>query len=161
MANIVVLYESRSGNTAALAEAVAAGVGLAGLTSALLPVERAKPEDLVQAVGIIAGSFTSYGILGGKLKTFFDETISLHGKLTGKVGGAFASSGGLGGGNETTVLSILQILLVHGLIVQGDPASPNYGAVSIGSPDEKSLEAGRKLGTRVAELAKRLNLTAI
>lgn len=158
MSKIVVLFESRTGNTQALAEAVASGARANGGIVSLLPVEQAKPQDLLDAAGIIVGSFTSYGTLGGKLKLFFDETAAHHGKLSGKVGGAFASSGGVGGGNETTVLSIVQILLVHGLIVQGDPNSPHYGAVAIGHPDAKAVEAAQKLGKRVTELAKRLQL---
>lgn len=157
---ILVLFESRTGNTAALAEAVASGVRSAGFAAKLLSVEQAKPDDLLDPAGIIVGSFTSYGILAGRLKSFFDDSAKLHGKLVGKVGGVFATSGGLGGGNETTVLSLLQILLVHGLVIQGSADSPHFGAVAIGTPDERALESGRLLGKRVAELTARLHQTA-
>lgn len=158
MGYIAIVYESRSGHTKALAEAVGEGVKAAGLEAKLIPVEKAVPQDLLDAAGIIAGSYTSYGIIGGGLKKFFDDTIVLHGQLEGKIGGAFASSGGLGGGNESTVLSILQILLVHGLIIPGNSRSPHYGAVAIGSPDSKALDAARDLGSRVAGLAKKLTV---
>lgn len=162
MANtVIVLYESRTGNTRSLAEAVTSGVETTGSQARLLPVEQAHPTELLDADGLIVGSFTSYGTLGGKLKTFFDETAMLHGKLAGKVGGAFASSGGLGGGNEVTVLSILQILLVHGLIIQGSSTSPHFGVVSIGKPGETALLAANDLGRRVAALAARLKHNAL
>lgn len=158
MGYIAIVYESKSGHTKTLAEAVGDGVKSSGLDAKLIPVEKAVPQDLLNAAGIVAGSYTSYGIIGGRLKTFFDETIVLHGQLEGKVGGAFASSGGLGGGNESTVLSILQILLVHGLIIPGNARSPHYGAVAIGNPDAKALDAARDLGSRVALLAKKLTV---
>ena len=78
------------------------------------------------------------------------------GKLEGKVGAGFASSGMLGGGNETTVLSILEALLIHGMIVQGDTGGGHYGPVAIGAPDERGTEECRKLGQKVARLVKKL-----
>jgi NAD(P)H dehydrogenase (quinone) len=154
MSHILIVYESRTGHVKQMAELVAEGVRGAGMDVRLLPVEEAKPQDLLDAAGIVVGSYTSYGVAAGGVKTFLDKTYGIHGKLNGKAGGAFASCAGLGGGCETTVLSILQMLLVHGMIVQGDPAEFHFGAVAIGKPDGRSLEACRKLGKRVAELAK-------
>jgi NAD(P)H dehydrogenase (quinone) len=103
------------------------------------------------------GSPTYYGILTGKLKSFLDRTVEHHGKLDGKVGAAFASSGVLGGGNETTVMSIIQCLLVHGMIVQGNSTGSHYGAVSLGSPDKSAEQRdAERLGKRTAALAWKL-----
>ncbi len=161
MAYIVILYESLSGNVERMAQAVAEGVSDAGLEPRLRECRSgAAPDSLldeiVGAAGLIVGSYTSYGLLAGGTKEFFDASFRVHGKLQGKVGGAFASSGGLGGGNETTVMAILQALLVHGFIIQGDPESPHFGAVSIGAPDAQALDASKRLGQRVGELAKRV-----
>jgi len=160
MSTIAIIYESRSGNTRALAEAVAAGISGTGLIPRVIPVEKAKIEDLVEADGIVIGSFTSYGTLGGKTKAFLDETAAVHGELAGKAGGAFATAGGLGGGVESTVLTILNALLVAGLVIPGDSASPHYGAVAIGKPDEAAVEAARRLGRRVADLARKLGVAS-
>jgi NAD(P)H dehydrogenase (quinone) len=157
MPKIAIVYESLSGNTKTLAEGVAEGVRAAGSEPDLLDVENVGQEELLAADGIIVGSYTSYGVVAGGIKTFFDRTASIHGKLAGKVGGAFASAGGFGGGAETTVLSILQILLVHGLIVPGDSTSPHFGAVAVEKPDVDSIEGARRLGRRVSELAAKLN----
>jgi len=154
MSHILIIYESRTGHVKEMADAVGEGVRGAGMDARLLPVEDAMPKNLLDAAGIVVGSYTSYGVAAGGVKTFFDKTFGIHGKLNGKVGGAFASCGGLGGGCEATVLSILQMLLVHGMIVQGDPAEFHFGAVAIGKPDEHSLAACRNLGNRVVELAK-------
>jgi NAD(P)H dehydrogenase (quinone) len=156
MSRILILYESRTGHVKEMAAAVAEGVRGAGMEARPTPVEDAKSKDLLDADGIIVGSYTSYGVAAGGVKTLLDETYGIHGQLAGKPGGAFASCAGPGGGCETTVLSILQMLLVHGMVIQGDPADFHFGAVAIGKPDGRSLEACRKLGRRVAELAKAL-----
>ncbi len=157
MSYVLIVYESKTGNVQQMAEAVSEGVKSAGLGSKLVDVNDAGLSDVLDAAGIIVGSYTSYGILAGSTKTFFDKTVSIHGKLKGKVGGAFASSGKLGGGNETTILSIIQMLLVHGMIIQGDSKSPHFGAVAIGKPDGDSLKSCKELGRRVSELIKALD----
>ena len=79
-----------------------------------------------------------------------------HGKLAGKVGGAFATCGVAGGGSESTVLDILHALLVHGMIVPGSATGGHYGPVCVGPPEEKTCVECERLGTRVAELVVRL-----
>ncbi len=158
MSYVLVVYESLTGNTKMMAEAVAEGVQESGLEARIKPANEATNDDLLNAGGVIVGTFTSYGILAGETKLFFDRSVKIHRKLQGKVGGAFASSGKLGGGNETTVLSILQMLLVHGMIVPGNASSPHYGAVALGKPDETSLKGCRELGKRVAGLVTALGL---
>ncbi len=156
---IAIVYESLTGHVTAMAEGVAEGVRAAGVEAKVIPVAQATLEDVENAAGCIMGSYTSYGILAGRLKSFLDKTFKIHGRLEGKVGGAFASSGGVGGGNETTVISILQAMLVHGMVIQGQANSPHFGPVAIDErPDEpKTLAACRALGQRVAQLAKKLN----
>ena len=157
MAKVLVVYYSRSGNTAKMAEAVGEGAReVKGVAVEVKKVEEARIEDLLSADGIILGSPVYYGTMAAELKKFIDESVKLHGKLDGKVGGAFASSGVMGGGLETTVLDILNSLMVHGMIVKGDFKGPHYGAVSVRAPDKTALEGCRRLGRSVAELAKTL-----
>jgi NAD(P)H dehydrogenase (quinone) len=154
---VLITYYSRSGNTEKMAEVVAAGVKqVSGVEVDLRPVAEVTPDDLLAADGIIMGSPTYYGSMAAELKTLIDESVKHHGQLTGKVGGAFSSSGGPGGGNETTVLDIVKALLIHGMIVQGDAQGDHYGAIAVGAPDERSRKECEKLGRRVAELAARL-----
>ena len=56
------------------------------------------------------------------------------------------------------MMSIIQALLIYGMIVVGDPmsATGHYGTACAGAPDAAVKENGRKLGQRVATLAKRL-----
>lgn len=156
MAKAAVIYYSRSGNTKQMAETVAAAMNDANLQTDCLPVDKVRPDSLVELDAIVIGSPTYYGQMAAPIKQLFDELVSRHGTLDGKVGAAFASSANLGGGNETTVISILQAMLICGLVVQGDPQGAHYGAVSIGKPDRKVLQQCARLGQRVAVLAARL-----
>lgn len=156
MGRLLVFYHSRGGATKAMAELVAEGAKGAGATVDLLPVEKVSANDLVGYDGIIAGSPTYYGQMAAELKKLFDESVRHHGKLAGKVGGAFSSAANIGGGNETTIRGILDVWLIHGMIVQGTAHGDHYGPVSIGRPDERVEKQCRALGERVAKLVARL-----
>jgi len=155
MATVGVIYYSRTGNTQKMAQSVAQGVKEEGVEVVIKKAEDASPEDFLKWEGIIVGSPTYYGLLASPLKSLFDESVKYHGRLEGKVGGAFASSGNIGGGNETTLLSILEMMLIHGMVVQGTSQGDHYGPVSIGSPDERVKSQCIALGKRVAKLIKR------
>lgn len=157
MAKVVVIYYDRSGNTKAMAQEIAAGATEAGAAVELKSSDTATVEDLRQADGIVLGSPTYYGLPAPGLLQLIEETVRCHGALEGKVGGAFASSANVAGGNETTIMALVQVLLVHGMIVQGNPVGDHYGPVSIASPDSKTKTACRAYGKRVAELAHRLH----
>ena len=92
--------------------------------------------------------------MAADLKRVLDEFISTRKKMEGKVGAAFATSGDPTGGKETTMFSIIQALMIYGMIIVGDPmsATGHYGVACSGEPDEKTLDNGRKLGARVAEV---------
>jgi NAD(P)H dehydrogenase (quinone) len=157
MPTILVTYYSRSGNTAKMAEAVAKGAkGVAGVSVDLRPSSELTPDQLVKYDGIIMGSPVYFGSMAAELKTLVDESVKHYGKFTGKVGGAFASSGAIGGGTETTVLDILKAMLIHGMIVQGTTKGAHYGAVAFGAPDERATKDCQGLGRRVAELVVKL-----
>jgi NAD(P)H dehydrogenase (quinone) len=79
--------------------------------------------------------------------------VKLHGQLAGRVGGAFSSAANIGGGNETTILAMLQALLVHGMVVPGVAIGDHYGPVSINAPDDRAVRQCRKYGALIAELA--------
>jgi NAD(P)H dehydrogenase (quinone) len=115
-------------------------------------VDQANNEELLSADGIIVGSPTYYGLMSGEVKAFFDRSVKIHGKLDGKVGAAFTSSGGTAGGAETTLLSILKVMLVHGMIIQGRYENKHYGPAAIGKPKEEEIEMCKRLGKRTAEL---------
>lgn len=57
-----------------------------------------------------------------------------------------------------TMISIIQALLIYGMVVVGDPlsATGNYGVACVGAPDSQAEDNGIKLGKRVAEIVKKL-----
>jgi len=157
MAKILVVYDSKTGNTEKMAFAVAEGAKEVGRVEVVVKkAEQTSLEDLLGADGIVMGSPTYYGQMSAKLKFLIDESVKIHGRLGGKVGGAFTSSGGTATGAETTLLSIIQAMLIHGMIVQGRAEDKHYGAAAVGSPREKGLESCRELGKRVASLVVKL-----
>ncbi len=81
-----------------------------------------------------------------------DESITHHGDLDGMVGGAFSSSANPAGGNETTIMSILEALLIHGMVIKGTSGGDHYGPVFIEEPGEREIEQCRKYGREIAEL---------
>jgi NAD(P)H dehydrogenase (quinone) len=157
MARILVLYDSLSGNTEKMALAVADGIRQVGSVDVTMKkVEKASLDDLCSADGIIMGSPTYYGQMSGKLKFFIDSSVKIHGKLEGKVGAAFTSAGGTATGAETTLLSIVETMLVHGMIVQGRSDDKHFGVAAVEAPNPKELEHCKQLGKRVAHLVLKL-----
>ncbi|MDH5450398.1 MAG: NAD(P)H-dependent oxidoreductase [Candidatus Bathyarchaeota archaeon] len=157
MAKILVVYDSKTGHTEKMAFAVAEGAKqLSGVGIVVKKADETDIEDLLSADGIIMGSPTYYGQMSAKLKALIDKSVKIHGELEGKVGAAFTSSGGTASGAETTLLSILEAMLVHGMIIQGRSHDKHYGAAAVGSPSDKELRFCKELGERTAKLITKL-----
>lgn len=160
MNRILVLFDSHTGNTAAMARFVAEGASTIPDTEVRLrSLEEAVPEDVVWCDGLAVGSPTNMGILSWKMKRFWDETMGPHWmKLDGRIGCAFSSAGGWGGGMEIACQSILTVLMNFGFLVFGvtDYATKlhtlHYGAVTARQPRSDDAQAAcRLLGRRLAE----------
>lgn len=157
---ILVLYFSKGGNTRKLAEAVAKGVErVEGVSAILKNTDEVTREDFINSLGIIAGSPVYFGLMAAELKHVFDKFVGVRRKMENKVGAAFATSGDPSGGKETTMISIIQTMLIYGMIIVGDPlsATGHFGISCVGAPDKEMKDNGMKLGQRVAELAKKLH----
>jgi len=156
MPSIFIVYDSQTGNTEKMARTVAEGVKDEGVTVTVKNVDDANVDDLLGFDAIIIGSPTYFGLMSWKMKRFLDDSVAVYRKLEGKIGAAFTSSGGTATGAETTILSILEAFLIHGMIVQGNTRGPHYGAAAVGAPDDDEVEHCRNLGKRTAKLVKRL-----
>ena len=156
MAKGIVVYYSRSGNTKKMAEIIAESMGNSGLKTDCKSVDQIKPTDLFGYDAIVVGSPTYYGGMAAPLKQMFDDLVGSHGKLDGKVGAAFSSAANIGGGNETTIMGIIEAMLICGLVVWGDPQGDHYGPVSIGQPDDRVRQQCQRRGQRIAELTKKI-----
>jgi NAD(P)H dehydrogenase (quinone) len=196
MTKVLVLYYSSYGHIEAMADAVANGAREVGATATvkrvpeLVPEDVAKanyfkldqaapiarPDELVDYDAIIIGTPTRFGNMAAQMKNFLDQTGSLWlgGKLIGKVASVFTSTATQHGGQESTILSTLPVLLHHGMIVVGLPYSAQgqmrldeitggspYGASTIAGPDgsrkpsANELELARFQGRHVTEIAAR------
>lgn len=153
----IVIYYSRGGSTKALAEVFAEGIKKEGVEAEVKDVKDVSCDELLKYDAIIIGSPTYYGTMAAPLKKLLDDSVKFHGKLDGKVGAAFSTSANLAGGNETTVLDILNAMLIHGMIIQGDWQGDHYGPVSLGIPDERAKKNALRFGSRVGKLVKKLS----
>jgi NAD(P)H dehydrogenase (quinone) len=143
MPEILVLYYSRQGSTAALARQICRGVEtVAGMSARLRTVapistttERSDPtvpddgppyashQDLESCSGLILGSPTRFGNMAAPLKHFWDGTSALwlSGALVDKPAAVFTSTQTMHGGQETTLLSMMLPLIHHGMVLVGVP----------------------------------------
>lgn len=147
MVKILILYYSRDGSTAEMANLIARGVeSVKGAEAVLrtvpdistvcekaansIPAEGAiyaTLDDLKTCDGLALGSPTRFGNMAAPLKYFLDNTTQLwfSGALSGKPAGVFTSTGSLHGGQETTLLSMMLPLMHHGMLILGLPYSEN------------------------------------
>lgn len=154
MLKVLVVYHSRSGHTEILAKWITEAISQEGIDVICRRVEDTTPDEMLNVDGVVLGSPTYYGLMSAEMKKFLDDSIKHHDKLDGKVGGAFASAGAMG--QETTVISLLEALLIHGMIIQGDTRGTHYGVTSIGKPGDQELKRSQRFGQRYARLLKRI-----
>ena len=160
MNRILVLYDSKSGNTAKMAGFVADGaLSVSGTEVRLKSVDEAVPEDVIWCDGLAVGSPTNMGLLSWKMKRFWDEVMMEHWmKVDGKIACAFTSAGGWGGGMEIACQSILMVLMNFGFLCfgvtdySGKMKTLHYGAVAAREPRSDDDQAACVLlGRRLAE----------
>ena len=159
MPKVLVIYDSRTGNTEKMAVEIAGGAATTGVDVDLKKVDDANLDDLANADGVIIGCPDYFGSISDRMKVFIDKSTKVRSRMENKVGAAFCSAGVVGGGGDTTVIALIQAMLILGMIIVGDPqeATGHYGAVSIKAPDEKTLDTCHKLGKRVGQLVLRLD----
>jgi len=152
---ILIVYASLTGNTGRIARLIAQGVEEAGGEVRVRKVGDVDLQELIEADGIILGSPTHYGTMCAEMKQFIYETDKIHGKLAGKLGAAFTSS--CGDGDDTTLTSLIQAMLIHGMLVIGGPKAKRcytYGISVIGKPTREDAEMCKALGKRIVESLK-------
>lgn len=153
----------------------AAGADKAQAAFAHVPV--AAPVELAQYDAIIVGTPTRFGTAAAQMRNFWDQTgkLWMEGKLIGKLGSVFCSTGTQHGGSETTITSMFSTFMHHGMLIAGMPycearvmamdevtgGGPN-GASTMSNtdgsrlPSENELAIARSQGAHIAALAKKL-----
>ncbi|MCX5711963.1 MAG: NAD(P)H-dependent oxidoreductase [Candidatus Omnitrophica bacterium] len=152
MAKAIVIYYSRGGNTKKMAEVFARAMKKEGMDVAVKDVKDVKPAELQDYEAIVIGSPTYYGAMAAEIKKLLDDSVKFHGKLDGKVGAAFSTSANIAGGNETTIVGLLNAMLIHGMIIQGDWQGDHSGPVSIGAPDDRAIKNCERFASRIGKL---------
>ncbi len=164
MSKVLVVYDSRTGNTEKMAVAISEGVKEVGLDVEVKHVDNTDLDDLTAADAIVIGSPTYFGNMSARMKAFIDRTVKIYPhKLENKIGAAFTASGGVTDGSETALFSLIQAMLMHRMLIVGYQTGAHvvghhagsYGAVSIGKPDDECLAGCRQFGKRIAGLVKR------
>ncbi|MBA2653927.1 MAG: NAD(P)H:quinone oxidoreductase [Gammaproteobacteria bacterium] len=180
MGYILVLYYSRYGATAKMAEFIARGIEETGRLEARIrtvppisttveaiedPIPEAGPlyatlEDLKNCAGLALGSPTRFGNMAGALKYYIDGTSSLwlSGALAGKPAAVFTSTSSLHGGQETTLMSMMLPLFHHGMLLMGLPYTEQelMSTTSGGTPYGPSHIAGLDSKNPLSEQEKKL-----
>lgn len=170
MASLLVTCYSRTGKTKILAEAIGRGAEeIPGMMVDVLSFNRVTASDFIRYDGIILGSPVYFGGVASELKELIDDTTFVRGKLIGKVGAAFTTSGDRTGGKETAILSIVQAMLIHGMIVVGDPIANSegneehngghYGLAADGQITEMDIAHGVTFGRYVASIVAKIYAT--
>jgi len=160
-----------------LPEEVLAKMGAIEAQKAFTHVPVCTVNELSEADAIIFGTPTRFGNMCGQMRQFLDATGGLwqSGALVGKVGGVFTCTASQHGGQESTILSVFNTLIHHGMIIAGLPytyqglltldeisGGTPYGATTIAGadgsrlPTENELGAARFQGKHVADIARRL-----
>lgn len=194
MAYALVLYYSSHGATAEMARHVAHGVEAGGLEAVVRTVpgvstlceatedtvpDRGAPyvtlDELKDCAALALGSPTRFGNMAAAMKYFLDSTSSLwmSGALSGKPAAVFTSTSSLHGGQESTLLSMMNPLLHHGMMILGLPyTEPDllhtrsggtpYGASHHAGKDnnnpltQEEINLCQALGKRLSSTAKQL-----
>ncbi len=158
MPSVLIVYYSHGGNTRQMAEKVSAAVQQAGCSVVLKKAAEATMADVEAADGLILGSPCYFGNVAAEMKQFIDMTIKGFGKgvLEGKPGAAFVSTGGIGGCGELALNSLALAMLIHGMLFMGCRKGGHLGPLAIGEPDQRAAAECASLGSRFADLVKRL-----
>ncbi|MBN2350711.1 MAG: flavodoxin domain-containing protein [Bacteroidales bacterium] len=159
MGKILVLYYSKGGNTRKMANYIAEGAKeIQDIEIRVKSVMEATREDVYWCDGMAVGSPTQLGTVAADMKKFWEDLLPDWQKIDGKIGCAFSSQGGWGGGAELTCQALLTILMNFGFLVfgvtdySGHQFTSHYGATQAGEPRlEKEIESCRRLGKRLAE----------
>lgn len=170
MSEILILYYSRYGSTADMANMIARGVEeVEGATAKIRTVPEistvceatedsipasghayATLDDLKNCDGLALGSPTHFGNMAAPLKYFLDSTSSLwfSGALSGKPAGVFTSTSSMHGGHESTLITMLLPLMHHGMVLVGIPSQESalMETQSGGTPYGPSRHTGLKGG---------------
>ncbi len=143
MPKVVIVYLSTSGNTKAMADAIAEGIGSRNVDVQTVNFHEARIEDLKSADAIALGSSTFYYKMLPPMEKFIESLEKA--KIKAKIGAAFGSYGWSG---EAPVM-IAEKMRELGMSVIDPVLRIQY------QPTEKDLEECKRLGKDIANKLKK------
>lgn len=184
MREILVLYYSRDGSVARMAQLVARGVeevdGMAARLRTVPPISTVceavaetvpdsgapyvTADDMRECDGLVLGSPSYFGNMAAPLKYFLDTTGSLwlSGSMVNKPAALFTSSGTLHGGQESTLLSMMLPLFHHGMVMvglpysEGDLSTTTTGGTPYGASHYAGIDGKQRVSDEEGRLCKAL-----
>ena len=172
--DILVVYATKHGSTAVLAEMICNGVedvpGCNARLRTVMPIKQqtqnslghpedgppyAEQQDLRECAGVIIGSPTRFGNMCAEMKFFIDQSLEnwISGDLIGKPAGFFTSTSSMHGGQESTLISMMIPLLHHGMVIVGIPYSEKNLSSTLtgGTPYGASHYSGNNNNTTLSK----------
>lgn len=118
MATVAVVYHSGFGHTERVAEQVARGAAITGVTVHCVSVERMDWDLLNNADAIIFGAPTYMGSASATFKQFMDDSSSIWFKQgwQDKLAAGFTNSGALNGDKQVVLQQLQAYAAQHGML---------------------------------------------
>lgn len=150
---ITILYVSKTGNTDTAAEFIGDGILSKYSFIEVKRMDLAEPETfdgqfLLDSEAVIFGSPVYFGNMQWQMKQWFDTSMKYN--LRGKLGGAFSTEQSMTGGAEVAILTMMQHMIVKGMLVYA-PEAAHFGPVAIGKNMDDYEELFNTFGVQFAE----------
>ena len=142
MADVIIVYDSKTGNTAKAAEEVASGVKESGASVEMKNVDDATVDDLRKAKGIILGSPNISDNYSAKMRDFVNNKLAAA-KPSDKVGAVF----GTHKWNNDNIKRLQEDMMWIGMRLVADGINVHRHA------DEDTIKKLRELGKKVGQEA--------
>ena len=143
MAKVLIVYATRSGETAEIAKLVAEGIRFTGAEVKTVDVSEIKKEtDLTGYDGYLFGSATYHGDMMQSMKTML--FLAEKADLEGKVGGAFGAFGWSGEAPDR-IFDTMKHIFKMGMV----KAPLRLKSASLGGGKQMAQDYGRDIGKKL------------
>ncbi len=158
---MTVLYHSKTGTTKKMAEVIIEGMqSVDGVEAKAFPIEEIDEVWTKESKCIVVGTPIYAASVTAELKIWMDGPARKLG-MSGKIGGAFATADYLHGGGELGIQTILNYMLVHGMLAYSGGAAfgkpiIHLGPVALREHLDDSVEVFKLYGQRMASKTKEI-----
>jgi len=152
---VLIMYDSNTGNTEKLAQAVEKGINqISGVTIVLKRTEAVKTQDVLDADGYAIGSPSHFSIMSGKVLSLLTRLYSIRHKMSGKPMAVFTTGTG---GQVVALENIDRIIGVFnptfikpGIVIETVPERANPWEID----KAQAINLGKKLAHAVIKASK-------